>query len=398
MAPKVGVKEVSIHNFAFMPFRLLSFVTLVKFFFKRYKRPGLDQNPAMEWCYETLVMQSKPYSYIIAQLPENLKDVFVVCYLWARTADTIEDDYNIPESKRFEDLTEKYPLLLRDNELGGFTSDVEYGMNPAEKYLMKNTTKLQAAFSTLSAAYRSLIRTTMSNFASLAGRFLALPTPEKVATFADLEAYSWAVAGLFEHLYIECLIESGTMDRDEIFERLAAVGYDYDLARLTQFCRVIRDIAEDVLLPIPRLYWPTDLVTKYCESHAALLNPQNVTAATKCLNEMIFYTLNHVEKAITCLKVLSTALPASFRASSTNFLRDFASLVVQYNNPDTFKYQIKIGYLEMANIVKHNENFKDTAILAKEFAHIILQKVGKDDPNAEELIKKLYHIIYLCEV
>lgn len=93
MAPKVGVKEVSIHNFAFMPFRLLSFVTLVKFFFKRYKRPGLDQNPAMEWCYETLVMQSKPYSYIIAQLPENLKDVFVVCYLWARTADTIGSKY-----------------------------------------------------------------------------------------------------------------------------------------------------------------------------------------------------------------------------------------------------------------------------------------------------------------
>jgi farnesyl-diphosphate farnesyltransferase len=65
--------------------------------------------PELDYCWEMLIRVSRSFYFVFAKLPERLRDPVCILYLVLRALDTVEDDMDLP-------LTRKIPLLLTFHE------------------------------------------------------------------------------------------------------------------------------------------------------------------------------------------------------------------------------------------------------------------------------------------
>jgi phytoene synthase len=173
-------------------------------------------------------------AFALRILPRDRRDDMVVFYAFCRTMDDLADDPSVPLTQREQAL-----LVWRDGLLHGF----------------ENPTELQQQL--IDLRQRRAIPTELLT-AIIDGCRMDLE-PRRFATWADLDAYIWKVAGAVGLVSIRIF---GCVDAN-------SEKYAIALGRALQLTNILRDIAED-LANGGRVYLPLEDLVRFGCSEKSL--------------------------------------------------------------------------------------------------------------------------------
>jgi len=210
-----------------------------------------DLSDDFRWCYDMLPKTSRSFAFVIQEtLGAELRDVICVFYLVLRAQDTIEDDMALP-------VEQKVPLLTQFHE-----KLYQPGWNFScgekdEKVLIENFNIVINAFLSLRPKYQTVIKDITKRMGAGMAEFAQRP----VVTRKDYDLYCHYVAGLvgigLSNLFAASGLESQWF--------ASADDTSNSMGLFLQKTNITRDYLDDLTQTPPRIFWPSDIWSKYTE-------------------------------------------------------------------------------------------------------------------------------------
>lgn len=250
---------------------------------------------------ELLASVSRSFSITINLLPPELRGPISVGYLLARALDTVADTAAVPAPKRLTHLRALLEMIKygADPELlPPLQKEITAGQtHDGERALIQQLGACLAGLDALSPGDRWEMRRTLARIGR--GQELdllrfgdAAAEPKPLATAAELEEYTYFVAGCVGELWTRLCAEhlpAGWSRRDEPAMRALGKRFGQGL----QMVNILRDLPAD--LAAGRCYLPADLLAKHGLDPAALRTaPARVRPL---LAELRDVTLGHLDAA-----------------------------------------------------------------------------------------------------
>lgn len=149
-----------------------------------------------------------------------------------------------------------------------------------------------------------------------------------------------------------------------------AMELSNDMGLFLQKTNIIRDYLEDVSQKPPRVFYPKVVWSKYAEKIEDLAKPQNIKSAVTCLNELITNAMTHAIRALDYMKDLRD--PHVFRFCAIPQVMAIATLELCYNNPNVFKWEVKIRKGEAVRVSHVHERISLPLTLLTRVLQMIL--------------------------
>jgi farnesyl-diphosphate farnesyltransferase len=377
--PRFLEKKKGILGYLFNPKDLFA-MFVFKFTQKMPQVPqGLNDND--NWCYKKLIQTSRSFSAPILALDAELQGPVCVFYIVLRGLDSIEDDMVPPVGDKVKHLQEFYQRLEQPGwNLKG------YGEKPHEIDLLENFDKVIDMYSRLKPAYRKVI----SDITKEMGFGMAKYLEAQVVTLEDWNEYCHYVAGVVGEGLSRLFAESGL--EDPKYATLMELSNDMGL--FLQKTNIIRDYLEDVSQKPPRVFYPKVVWSKYAEKIEDFAKPQNIKSAVTCLNELITNAMNHAIPALDYMKGLRD--PHVFRFCAIPQVMAIATLELCYNNPNVFKWEVKIRKGEAVRMILNTNNYKEVCGVFLSRAKRWESNLPKNDPHVKELRALLKQVQERC--
>lgn len=222
---------------------------------------------------QLLASVSRSFYLTLKALPKELREPISLAYLLARTADTIADTAEAPESVRLECLRTFDRLVLAPGRLAEVEGELVAKLNQsfaphqtdeAERRLMEKTELALAWLRTMKGAPRRAITEVLQRI--IAGqsldiqRFPADGEVRALATAEELDDYTWRVAGCVGEFWTRLCAS----ELNEVF--LPGVGEEQMVAdgvrmgKALQLVNILRDVGKD--FRFGRCYLPEDELSK----------------------------------------------------------------------------------------------------------------------------------------
>jgi len=158
-----------------------------------------------------------------------------------------------------------------------------------------------------------------------------------------------------------------------------------DMGLFLQKTNIIRDYLEDVSQKPPRVFYPKVVWSKYAEKIEDFAKPQHIKSAVTCLNELITNAMTHAIPAMDYMKGLRD--PHVFRFCAIPQVMAIATLELCYNNPNVFKWEVKIRKGEAVRVRTECSFF---------FLFFFLSRISMRDPHIELLEIYLLKHLPIC--
>ena len=142
-------------------------------------------NSNEEWIYSTLNNVSRSFSFVIKELPAEIKDCIAIFYLILRALDTIEDDMEISIDYKIESL-KNFASHLKTK-----TVVLNYGKG-FENKLMLEFDNVRDAFNKLPDAHRNIILEITKNMGDGMIKYMN----KHIESINEYNDYCFYVAGL----------------------------------------------------------------------------------------------------------------------------------------------------------------------------------------------------------
>lgn len=257
--------------------------------------------PAAEVGGDLLASVSRSFSITINLLPAELRAPISAGYLLARALDTVADTASIPAARRLTHLRALLEMIKygADPEtLRPLQKEIAAGQShEGERRLIQQLTGCLAALEALPPFDRWELRRTLSRIGR--GQELdlqrfgdAAPEPTPLATAAELDEYTYYVAGCVGELWTRLCGEHlppGWSRRDDA--AMLALGKRFGQG--LQMVNILRDLPAD--LAAGRCYLPADLLARHGLDAAALR--ATPAKARPLLDELRALTLGHLDAA-----------------------------------------------------------------------------------------------------
>lgn len=274
---------------------------------------------------------SRSFYLTMRALPRPLRAPVSLAYLLARATDTIADTAEISASIRLENLRALADAIARDNAAANVADSIRRAIAPhqqdeSERALIEHLPLALRWLGEIGADDRADIRWVLEKITRGqeldVQRFAETSTPVALGTAADLDEYTWLVAGcvgeFWTRLGFRHLRTFAKLPR----ERMIALGVNY--GKGLQLVNVLRDLSAD--LRLGRCYLPAD------ELAGAGLTISQLTSQSQALGPILSrwqeqaqsYLADGIEYcgAIKPMRVrFASALPALIGARTLALLR-----------------------------------------------------------------------------
>jgi farnesyl-diphosphate farnesyltransferase len=342
--------------------------------------PNLNEND--RWCFKKLIQVSRSFSAPILALDQELSVPICVFYLVLRGLDTIEDDMAPHVETKKKELRTFYQKL----RLPGFTLS-GFGEKPAEIDLLQNFDKVIDMFSRLKPKYQNIIQDVTKEMGFGMAKYLET----KVITIADWEEYCHYVAGVVGE-GLSRIFSASQLEDPKLAE---VTDLSNAMGMYLQKTNIIRDYLEDISQNPPRVFYPKDVWSKYAHSIEEFKDPKNIKAAVCCLNELITDAMKHATQCLDYMKMIRER--SVFRFCAIPQVMAIATLEKCYNNPDVFRYEVKIRKGTAVQMIMNANDYATVCRYFKEYAQRLLKKIPKDEPNGDKLRDCLKRLIERCQ-
>lgn len=215
-----------------------------------------------------LASVSRSFYLTLKALPKELREPISLAYLLARTADTMADTAEVPETVRRECLLTFDKLIREPNTAGekALSAKLQKDFAPhqfdaAEKRLMEVLSGSLAWLGTMGGAPRTAVLEVLERI--IAGQVLDIERfpgdgrLRSLQTAAELDDYTWRVAGCVGEFWTR-LCESeleGAFEKGVTTEEMVADGIA--MGKALQLVNILRDVGKDMALG--RCYFPEEM-------------------------------------------------------------------------------------------------------------------------------------------
>jgi len=244
----------------------------------------------IDWIYKTLNNVSRSFSFVIKELPVEIRDCVAVFYLILRALDTIEDDMEIDIDHKIKSLEKFYLRFTNENR-----EPLNYGKG-FENKLMLEFDIVHDAFNLLPDVYKSIIIEITKNMSDGMIKYIN----KQIESVNEYNDYCFYVAGLvgigLSKIFVASNLEKTNLLDEECIIQSMSMGI------FLQKTNIIRDFYED--LNDERVYWPKEIYNRYVNNPIELLynnNEESQINSICLLNEMIENALKHFPD---CLKYI----------------------------------------------------------------------------------------------
>jgi len=329
------------------------------------------EDPDRDFCYSTLLKVSRSFAMVIQQLHPCLRDAVCVFYLVLRALDTVEDEmHNISLKWKLSVLPVFYTWLASPEAAlqGVGVGDGEY------LHLMNKLDSVQRLYAQLPPQFQAVILDITKRMGCGMIRFLE----RDVKSVQEYNLYCHFVAGLvglgLSDLFVASGLEGPNVGRQ--------VTLSNGMGLLLQKTNIIRDYKEDI--DDGRLWWPSDVWSKYVPDAADFQKPEKAAAALACLNEMVADSLCLLPLSISYLKRLRD--PTVFNFCAVPQLMAVATLCKCYNNPAIFHRVVKISKADTCLLIKRaSEGLPSVLAAFHELACEFKSKLDPCDAQFEQM-------------
>lgn len=260
-----------------------------------------EPEPPAELGGDLLASVSRSFSITINLLPAELRGSISVGYLLARALDTVADTAAVPAAKRLTHLRALLEMIKYGPDpetLRPLQKEIAAGQShDGERRLIQQLTGCLSALEALPPFDRWELRRTLARIGR--GQELdvqrfgdAEPEPKPLATAAELDEYTYFVAGCVGELWTRLCAEhlpASWSKRDDA--AMLALGKRFGQG--LQMVNILRDLPAD--LAAGRCYLPADLLAKHGLDAAALRSAP--AKARPLLDELRTLTLGHLDAA-----------------------------------------------------------------------------------------------------
>jgi farnesyl-diphosphate farnesyltransferase len=290
----------------------------------------------LRWCHETVQDVSRTFALTVSELDSPMSDYICVGYLLCRVADTIEDATHIPAEDK-AGLLGRYQSSLdpeREPTAEAFSAEVEPWVPErpdADWQLVQQTPTVLDTFLGFDAVARNAMRPSILEM--IEGMRLFIDRYDahagiRIQTLAELEEYSWYVAGTVGTLATELLVPVAT-DAQTKLMRESAEAY----AHLLQFVNIATDANEDYRRE-NNVYVPADLLAEYGLEAADLRDPSRAGDLAPVLRTMGEHAEKYADTARSWIAAMPNALGATRAAVAVPFLLAIATIRELKSRPE----------------------------------------------------------------
>jgi len=295
----------------------------------------------IDYCYLQLNKVSRSFSFVIQQLPDEIRDIICIFYLVLRGLDTIEDDPNVPiQQKRILLKTFHEKLFVHHWSIENI------GDNQQSKDLLTNFHRILNVFQSFDVKYQRIIVDITKRMADGMIRFVE--SNDSIETLDEYNLYCHYVAGLVGHGLSQIFVESH-LESKSLIDNLSLSN---SMGLFLQKTNIIRDYLED--LHAGRIWWPKQIWNKYVSQIDLLSTNPTDNRSVECLNEMICDALTHLPDVLLYLNQIQNE--QIFRFCAIPQLMALATLEQLYSNPKVFTSIVKIRKGLSAKILFNSSN------------------------------------------
>lgn len=294
----------------------------------------VDDN--LSWCHETVQDVSRTFALTVSELDSPMTDYICVGYLLCRIADTIEDATHIPTNEKAR-LLRRYQVSLDPEEgmtVGAFDRDAESWVPAqpnADWELVRQTPRVIDTFREFDEATREAMRPSILEMIDGMQLFIDRYDSDggiRIQTLAELEEYSWYVAGTVGTLATELLVPVATERQTEVM-RDSAEAY----AHLLQFVNIATDVIEDYSRE-NNVYVPADLLADHGLEAADLRHPSQARDLAPVLRELGEQAEKYADSAQSWIGAMPNALGATRAAVAIPYLLAIATIRELKSRPE----------------------------------------------------------------
>jgi farnesyl-diphosphate farnesyltransferase len=363
----------------FSPSELISMLK-IKFCLnvKKVSKASLDELSIclndIDFCYATLNKVSRSFSFVIEELPYELKEIVCIFYLVLRGLDTVEDDINYPYENKIVLLRNFHlKLLIPDWSINNI------GDTEDSKMLLNHFDKIINRFQSLDSNYQSVILDITNKMGNGMADFLDMN--QSIDRIEDYNLYCHYVAGLVGQGLSSLFYLSGLEKSNLYLEK----DLSNSMGLFLQKTNIIRDYCED--LQSGRIWWPKQIWINYASNINQFKKNPNGKESLQCLNHMIMDSLNHLFHVIDYLSRIENI--QIFQFCSIPQLMALATLLELYNNPAVFTSIVKIRKGLTCKLILNSSNMKQVFSYFYLFIKKLQKKIRQDKNINNKLMYQL---------
>ncbi len=309
----------------------------------------------LRWCHETVQDVSRTFALTVSELDSPMTDYICVGYLLCRIADTIEDATHIPSEEKTRLLRRYHESLdpRQGTTAAAFRDEAESwvsGQPDADWQLVTQTPRVVTSFRAFEEAAREAMRPSILEMIDGMRLFIDRYDSEggiRIQTLAELEEYSWYVAGTVGTLATELLVPVATDGQTEKM-RESAEGY----AHLLQIVNIATDANQDYRTE-NNVYVPADLLARYGLEPADLGDPSRANDLAPVLRELGTIAEGYADAARSWIGAMPNARGATRAAVAIPYLLAIATIRELNSRPEdvVLKGGVKIDREEVYEVL-----------------------------------------------
>lgn len=308
-------------------------------------------------CYDLLRTVGRSFSFVIEELPPEIRNSVCCFYLYMRIVDTVEDSPRIPLVEKKTVCGSFHETLFVDPSLIELIDDEAY------RNLVSKISEVRELFDTIPEGHRQIIRECLMVCGNGMAEFLSVT---KIATMEDLDRYCHYVAGIvgigMGKIFATYETENSSLDSP-----LSRIFSNHN-GLLLQKTNIVRDFYED--LQYGKIYLPFSR-----DSYLFLSGDEGYVG--KFIKSVLE---THLPPTFTNLNLVTTT--KIFRACAIPTVLSVATLDLCYNNPLVFSpSKIKVPEHVVERIVTRLYSMDDFRTLVFEFLDSLDQKLSHQTPH-----------------
>lgn len=252
----------------------------------------------LRWAHDTVVDVSRTFAITIEQLEPPMADWICVGYLLCRTADTIEDTDTLTATEQQELLAQYNAVIAGDEPPSAFAEAVDPHLPEKPRSddwaLVADATRVlhlyQALDPEVQEAMRGPVRELVSGMETFVGRYAEVGGI-RIESLAELERYSWYVAGTVGKLITNILAADATTTQESQMRTNAE-----SFALLLQLVNVAKDVGADYQEE-NNVYLPQEWLADAGVDSDSVLAPEHRDAVGNVILRLANHAATYVEDA-----------------------------------------------------------------------------------------------------
>jgi len=253
--------------------------------------------------YPLLKSVSRSFYLTLAILPRDVRPQMALAYLYARAADSIADSRLIPRQRRLHHLVRFRQWIGDPEKNGSVLREMQESLSPVgpqseERALLERLEDCRHVFDAFTHEDQAHIREVLEILTGGMERDLRIFPGEDeqhlaaLTTLADLDAYTYSVAGCVGDFWTRMMCGHRPGFRDWDPEAMAKIGVQF--GKGLQLTNVLRDIAGD--LRRGRCYIPEMLLTEVGLKPVDLIRPHVLPQFRPVLVQLVRVALDHLDQ------------------------------------------------------------------------------------------------------